>query len=77
MTNTRFASLMISIPVTFGLLLALVADAGAADTTRTTRKLADGRTEVCTYESEWVTTRDGSHVKRTAWRCITPPASRK
>lgn len=49
----------------------------AADTTRTTRKLPDGRTETCTYEKSFGQTADGSLVIRTAWRCETPARAPK
>lgn len=62
---------MLLIPVTFGLLLALWVDAANATETRTeTKRLPDGSTEVCKYETDFAKTLDGSLVIRTAWRCV-------
>lgn len=62
----------ILIPVVASLLLAMWADAAqGADHTETTRKLPNGSVEVCKYETDFVTTKDGATVVRTAWRCVT------
>jgi hypothetical protein len=56
-------------PVTFIVLLA--GWANAADSKTTVRHLKDGSTEVCKYETDFATAKDGGLVIRTAWRCVT------
>lgn len=62
---------MLLIPITFGLPLALWVDAASAADTRTeTKRYPDGSVETCKYETDFVTTKDGATVIRTAWRCV-------
>lgn len=56
-------------PVTFVILLS--GWANAADHQETVRKLPNGAIERCSYETDFATTKDGSTVVRTAWRCVT------
>lgn len=63
---------MALIPIVFGLLTALWIDAAqGADRTETIKMLPDGSVEVCQYETDFVTAKDGALVIRTAWRCVT------
>lgn len=63
---------MALIPIAFGLLTALWIDAAqGADRFETIKKLPDGSVEVCQYETDFATAKDGALVIRTAWRCVT------
>lgn len=65
-------------PITFGSLLVLWCSAGhAADRTETIKMLPDGSVEVCQYETDFATAKDGALVIRTAWRCVTTKAGVK
>lgn len=73
--NPAYTLRMISIPFFAGLLVALwVTAADAADTKTTTTRHPDGSVEVCKYQTDFATTRDGANVIRTAWRCVRTPA---
>lgn len=64
-------------PLTVGSMLVLWCTASSAtETTKTTRKLPDGSTEVCKYETDFATAKDGALVIRTAWVCITSKAAK-
>lgn len=54
-----------------GLFIGTVAGlSGASESKTTTKTYPDGSVEVCRYETDFVQTRDGANVIRTAWRCV-------
>lgn len=61
-------------PVVFVTLIA--GWANAADRTQTTKRLPDGSVEVCKYDTDFATTKDGALVIRTAWVCTTSKVSK-
>ena len=56
----------------FGILLGtLTGIASATDSKTTVKKLPNGSTETCKFETDFATAKDGGLVVRTAWRCVT------
>lgn len=75
--NPAYAVRLLSIPVMVCILAILwCTAASAADRTYSVTRNADGSTERCAYDRDFVTTQDGSHVIRKAWRCVKTPAAK-
>lgn len=61
-------------PVMFVTLLA--GWANATDRFTTIKNVGNGSVEVCRYETDFVQTKDGSNMIRTAWVCTTSKVSK-